>query len=97
MTDETLKFYEELTTAIQSAANKAHFEAQLKIQALTSERDYYKRLAESYSKKQFLLDEWPGDKELLEMEKPAQLKVVSNDIPNLLKDSERKEFLRRLK
>lgn len=92
MTDETLKFYEELTAAIQSAANKAHFEAQLKIQALTSERDYYKRLAESYSKKQFQLDEWPGDKELME-----PVKYVSNDIPNLLKDSERKEFLRRLK
>jgi len=92
MTDETLKFYEELTTAIQEAANKAHMEASLKIQALTSERDYYKRLAESYSKKQFMLDEWPGDKELME-----PVRYVSNDIPNLLKESERKEFLRRLK
>ncbi len=92
MTDETLKFYEELTTAMQQTANDERKKFALALDSLQKERDYYKRLAESYSKKQFLLDEWPGDKELME-----PVKYVSNDIPNLLKDSERKEFLRRLK
>jgi len=98
MTDETLKFYEELTTAMQQTANDERKKYALALDSMQKERDYYKRLAESYTKRQFQLDEWPGDKELLqEIEKPGQLKIVANDIPNLLKDLERKEFLRRLK
>jgi len=81
--EEPVKFYQELTSAIQESANKAQLEAAMKIRTLENERDYYKRLAESYDKKLFLLDEWPGDIELMQ--------------PRLTKDEERREFLKRLK